>query len=219
MKLKHHSILLFLGFLLIPLIHYAQEEDDMREEESAAVSLEEYSDAFQENFFEALKQKGIENYDRAINLFLKCKQLDADNVVVDHELAKVYLADKQYLQAKDYGITALLSEPENLWYLNTLVDILQKQRSTVETIKEEIPYDNNALKENLALIYYRKGQYQNALNILKSIKKSDFSDALTAKINDSLQQQAQNKKTISVTVRNTASSDPLDRYKTRIQVL
>ena len=50
---------------------YAQEE-----QESAEVYLEEYTDEFQENFFEALKQKGIQNYDRAVDLFLKCKQLE-----------------------------------------------------------------------------------------------------------------------------------------------
>ena len=40
----------------IPERVHAQEE-----EESAAISLEENIDEFQEHFFEALKQRGIEN--------------------------------------------------------------------------------------------------------------------------------------------------------------
>ena len=92
---------------------YAQEE-----QESAEVYLEEYTDEFQENFFEALKQKGIQNYDRAIDLFLKCKQLEPNNSVVDYELGKAYLLDKKYVQAQDYAIEALLSEPTDFWYLD-----------------------------------------------------------------------------------------------------
>ena len=109
-------------------------------DESAEVFLEDYSDAFQENFFEALKQKGIENYDKAINLLLECKLIDATNSVVDHELAKVYLVDKQYAMAQDYAISALLSEPENLWYLNTLVSTIQMQGSSLDQMDINIPY-------------------------------------------------------------------------------
>ena len=99
--------------VLMPNHTYAQEE-----QESAEVYLEEYTDEFQENFFEALKQKGIQNYDRAVDLFLKCKQLEPNNSVVDYELGKAYMLDKKYVQAQDYAIEALLSEPEDYWYLD-----------------------------------------------------------------------------------------------------
>ena len=59
-----------------------------QEEESAEISLEAYTDTFQEKFFEALKEKGIENFDRASALLQECKQMQPDNPVVDHELAK-----------------------------------------------------------------------------------------------------------------------------------
>ena len=99
---------------------YAQEEPSkiVKEEESAEVFLEEYTDEFQDKFFEALKQKGIQNYDRAINLFLDCKRLDANNIVIDHELAKAYYLDKKYISAQQYAIEVLVSEPNNYWYLD-----------------------------------------------------------------------------------------------------
>lgn len=165
-------------------------------EESAEVFLEEYSDSFQENFFEALKQKGIENYDKAINLFLECKLIDADNPVVDHELAKVYLVDKQYLKAQEFAIEALLSEPANLWYLNTLVNVNQKQGGTIENIKTQIPYDNIKLKENLALIYYRQANFSSALAVLKKIKKNSFTTDLTSKISNSIKKKKAIKKQV-----------------------
>ncbi len=158
-----------------------------QEEESAAVSLEENTDEFQESFFEALKQKGIENYDKAINHFLECKRLDAQNPVIDHELAKVYLANGQPLIALEYGISALQAEPANLWYLETVVSTALQQGNTTEMIKERIPYGNSDLKENLARVYYRMNNYVAAMEVIKDLKKSDFSEQLATRIIDSLE--------------------------------
>jgi tetratricopeptide (TPR) repeat protein len=157
-----------------------------QEEESAEVFLEDYTDEFQEAFFDALKQKGIENFDKAINLFLKCKRLDSTNIVVDFELAKAYRANKEYPLAQQYAIDALNSEPENLWYLNEVVEIMQQQGSAIEMVKEQVAFDNGKLKENLALIYFQKMKYEQALNILKEMKNSSFKDELSLMIKDSL---------------------------------
>ncbi|MDC8001668.1 hypothetical protein POV26_11515 [Aequorivita todarodis] len=51
----------FLGILLIPKQLCAQET-----EAPASGEPENVTDAFQESFFEALKQKGIENYELAL---------------------------------------------------------------------------------------------------------------------------------------------------------
>ena len=185
-----HIQLVFLLGLLTQLICNAQ-EGEIQVEESAEVFLEEYSDEFEETFFEALKQKGIENYDRAINLLLKCKDLDANNQVVDAELAKAYLASKQYISAQEYALNALNAAPENIWYLQTLMDVLQKQGNTIENVKSKIIYDNSKLKENLAFIYFKQQSYTKALNILKGIKKSDFTEELTIKIQDSIAQTSE----------------------------
>ena len=207
-------LLLCMGSLTIPKQSLAQEV-----EESAEVSLEDYSDEFQEIFFEALKQKGIENYDRAINLLLKCKQIDANNTVVDHELAKAYLAGKQYVLAQEFGISSLNAEPENLWYLNTLVDIIQGQGNTVEAIEAMIPYKNSILKENLALIYYRQKNYQKALNILNGIKKSSFAEDLALKINDSIKRQGQLPKTTESQITAVSKTSPLEQYRSTMAEL
>jgi len=156
------------------------------EEASAAVFLEEYTDQFQDRFFEALKQKGIENYDKAIHLLLECKQMDDSNKVVDHELAKAYFANKQYILAEEHGIAALVSQPDNPWYLNTLLEIVQSQGNTMERIKNHIPYKNNKLQENLVLIYYKQKDYGNALKLLGEMGESSFKGELTSKINDSM---------------------------------
>lgn len=215
--------LFLLGFILgtfvIPLGLYAQEEDKIEVEESAEVFLEEYSDEFQENFFEALKQKGIQNYDKAVNFLLKCKQIQPDNIVVDHELAKAYLADKQGLFAQQYAVEAVVAEPENLWYLETLMSVLKNLNSSIESVESSIPIDNPKLKENLALIYYKDRNYKQALKILEGIKKSSFTEELTLKINDSIEKRSKNTVSTSFTVTRSNESSPLDGYKARIKGL
>ena len=205
-------------------VMYAQEEEEEIEEEikvedSAEVFLENYSDAFQESFFEALKQKGIENYDKAIILLLECKRIDPNSVVVDHELAKAHLEDKQYVVAQDYAIASVNSEPENQWYLGTLLEILRKQGNTLEGVQASIPYENDKLKEHLSLIYYKQGNYQQAQKVLLGVKNIAFAQELGQKIADSIQHQERLKNqttTQTVTVVNEGNGNPLDQYKTRI---
>ena len=59
---------LFLGMVLISKIGIAQVDFN----KTPGDNLIDSTEKFQEYFFEALKQKGIENYDRAIVSLLKC---------------------------------------------------------------------------------------------------------------------------------------------------
>jgi len=188
---------------------YGQEE-----QESADVYLEEYTDEFQENFFEALKQKGIQNYDRAVDLFLKCKQLEPNNSVVDYELAKAYMLDKRYVQAQDFAIEALLSEPEDYWYLDNVLTILDKQGSPLETIKERIPYSNIKLRQNMALFYFKMKQYKEATEVLEGLPSSSLKSELSRKIKDSLQKR-ESIEEVTPIVQNVeeTKSDPISQLK------
>ncbi|MEO9893601.1 hypothetical protein [Aurantibacter sp.] len=219
MRDKLYMLLFVYGVIAIPKLIYAQEKTpDIDVEESAEVFLEEYSDAFQENFFEALKQKGIENYDKAINLLLECKQLQPDNIVVDYELAKSYLADKQYIAGQEYALIAVNAEPGNLWYLNVLVELVQKQGNTIDGIKSQLSFSDQQLKENLALIYYQQKKYEQALKVLSPLDASIFTEELESKINTAIKRVATKTKTLN---NNTATIDknPLEAYKTEIKNL
>ena len=207
MKRIKSVLLISMVFVLTTILGMAQDQE-ISIEDSAEVFLEEYSDAFQENFFEALKQKGIENYDKAINLLLECKLIDSTNNVVDHELAKVYLLDEQYIVAQEYAIAALLSAPTNLWYLNTLVTSIQMQGSSLDQTNLNIPFENNKLKENLALIYFKQKNYQRALTVLADIKKSAFTKDLSTKIKDSISKLEVKKSKEEVPVQNEIKANP-----------
>lgn len=184
-----------------------------QEEESAEVSLEQYTDEFQENFFEALKQKGIENYDKAINSLLECKRLDSANTVVDHELAKAYLASGQPVQALEYAIVSLQDEPANLWYLETLVQAAMQQGNALEIVKGRIPLTNTTLKENLATVFYRKNEYRAALGVLEEMEHSEFSEHLETKVRDSILLEK------DIGVPAVKAENPLEAYRLELREL
>ena len=211
-QLGFFTYLFLLGLFLGPALFYAQEEQEIRVEESAEVFLEDYSDEFQENFFEGLKQKGIQNYDKAINSLLECKRLEPNNVVVAHELAKAYFLDKKYVQSQEYAMEAVSSDPENYWYLNTLITMTVDQGIPTDNFKDQIPWDNKPLQKNLATIYFKSGKLDEALKTLKELGDSDSNKHLEQKITDSLaKKEAEKEKLSSSTItgmeNNPATSD------------
>ncbi len=195
--------------LIIAALTYAQEDQKLDIPESAEVFLEEYTDEFQDTFFNALKQKGIQNYDRAINLFLACKQLNVANSVIDHELAKTYLLDKAFVSAQQYAVEALVGEPSNYWYLDTLEQILAKQSNAMDAVKNTIPYDNKELQKNLALIYFKRKKYDASLAVLKELPKSSFKEELQLKVEDSLAQLKKKVPETKSTGQIAVNNDPL----------
>ncbi|WP_027065426.1 tetratricopeptide repeat protein [Maribacter sp. Hel_I_7] len=217
--------LIFLGLVIgvfnSPMSSYAQEDQDIDVEQSAEVFLEEYSDTFQENFFEGLKQKGIRNYDRAITYFLECKKLQPQNTVVSFELAKFHLYDKQLIVAQEYALEALNGEPENYWYAETLINIVEARKSVIEEVKEELPWNNTILRGNIAEIYFLKGNYLNAKSVLKGVKISKKYERLEMKITDSIAKQSKKINPIVQSPKPVSSQDldSVEDYKIQIETL
>ncbi len=187
-----------------------------QEQESAEVFLEEYTDQFQECFFEALKQKSIANYDKAINLLLKCGEYASNQKVLDYELARVYLANNQFLEAENYALRALNDQPENPWILNTLLEITQAQGNDLLVFQDRIPWDNSTLRNNLAILYFQKQEYTNAQKTLKTLPQSVFTEQLERKISDSLKKQRDQNK---ATVINIQPDNPLEAMRLELEEL
>ncbi|MGB5370606.1 MAG: hypothetical protein WBN18_09260 [Flavobacteriaceae bacterium] len=208
-------------FITLPTLIGQDLDQEIPMDGDAEVSLEVYSDEFQEFFFEALKQKGIENYDKAIALLLECKKLDPANYIVDHELAKAFFEDKQYPIAEDHAMVAFLADPANIWFLDTLVAIIEKQGGSGDSLIGLLPKGNLKALENLAFIYYQKGDFENSLQALKQLKQSRFAEDLLTKINDSLKQKkvTLNEKEDFDPSKASDVEDPLERYKIKIEIL
>lgn len=152
-----------LGIVLGGLAGYGQEE------ESAEWSADEYTDRFQEVFFEALKQKGIENYDRAETLLLEARQIDPENPVVAFELSRVLILEKKYPEAEEYALEALRTRPGNYWFLQTFMEALEKQYKPLDTHRESLPADLVEFRLNLARWYLDSGKAAPARAELNSL--------------------------------------------------
>ena len=188
-----------------------------QEEESAELFLDEYTDEFQNLFFEALKQKGIQNYDRAAEKLLECKNLQPNNVVIDYELARAYYLDKKYNLAQGYAVLALEKAPENYWYLEHFISILEKQGNTIDAFADRIPLTDTKLNENLATIYFQKRKYNDALKQLEKLPKTASTNSLRQKIEDSLEKRTIPK--TSIPQNNPVTENPVNRLKKQIDRL
>jgi tetratricopeptide (TPR) repeat protein len=101
-----------------------------------------------------------------------------------------------------------------------LVQILQKQGKSIENVKTQLPFGHPEFDENLARIYFKKGNYQTALAILKQAKQSSFTAGLTSKINDSIEKREALTTGTPATFENTDNEpNDLEVYKMRIAAL
>lgn len=206
---------------LFPFFTYAQEEEQIDIEQSAEVFLEDYSDAFQDNFFEGLKQKGIQNYDRAITYFMECKRLEPENMVVSFELAKSHLLEKELQLAEEYALEALKGNPENYWYAEILTDIVAAKKSNIDQVTSTLPWNNAVLRENMAKIYFNKGDYEIAKTIISGVKGPKAYANLEKRILDSIAKQDKQKEPFSLSVSEeiNVEMNAMEQYKMKIKSL
>jgi tetratricopeptide (TPR) repeat protein len=167
MKIKYHISLFLFGLLCFPQIQYAQVDFNKTPNDD----LGNIEDKYQEYFFEALKQKGIENYDRAIKALLECVKLDDSEAVVYFELGKNYVQLKNFGAAEDVLKKAIAKEPENEWYLDELYGVyyqLNDYDKALKTVKQLVKFHPD-YKEDLASLYFRNKKYKLALKVLDEL--------------------------------------------------
>ena len=131
------------------------------------------SDAYKELFFEALKQKGIENYDRSVEALLKCIEIDDSESALYYELGKNYNKLKNYDLAEKALIKANKLTPDNEWYLDELYEVYAQQNdynNAIITVKLLIKHHSD-YKEDLATLYIKTKNYNGALKILDELDK------------------------------------------------
>ncbi len=175
--------MLLLGIVFIPQMAHAQVDFNKRPDDD----LGNVEDEFQEHFFEALKQKGIENYGRAVDALHKCLNLDSSKPVIYFELGKNYNKLKNFGAAEENLKKAIDMQPDNVWFLDELYDVYFQQddiRNALKTIKQLVKYHPD-YKEDLAALYVREEKYKLALNILDELDEEfGLSESRDAMRND-----------------------------------
>ena len=126
---------------------------------------------FQTHFYEALKQKALENYSRAIDALVICKSLKPTESVVFHELGINYLKTKQYESAEYNFQKAIVLEADNFWYKESLYHLYMEQNRYDNAILaiEPLLSRHPDYKQDLVNLYLEAGRYDDALNILDDL--------------------------------------------------
>ena len=174
-----YSMLIF-GMFSVPNVVMAQNEPA-----NDVVSID---DGFQDLFYEAIKQKSIENYDKAIEALEKGKVIQPENPVVYFELGKNYLALKKYEIAFDNFETVTKKNPENRWAWVGLYDVCYATHDYIAAIPivEKLVLFKEDYKEDLTSLYMNTQQYDKALELINELNgkfgKSDKRELYKADI-------------------------------------
>jgi len=164
--LKKQTIrILFLGLLGGPMFVGAQVNPD-----EIAVK----NDAFENHFYESLKQKAIENYDKAIAEMQQCIQMQPANPVLFHELGRNFLALKRYAEAENAFKKATEFNPKERWYWNSLYDVYYETKdynNSIAVVQKLITFDKK-FQDDLVSLYMYTQQYDKALFLIEEIERT-----------------------------------------------
>jgi tetratricopeptide (TPR) repeat protein len=123
---------------------------------------------FEDAFFESLKQKGIENYDKAIVSLEKCLELEPNNTAALFEMGKNSMFQKDYKKAYDSFEKAAIIEPKNKWFLNGMYDVCYQTQDFDQAVLlvEKLIALDKSYREDLVSLYMKTQQYDKALTLI-----------------------------------------------------
>ena len=164
--IKKKHIVLF-AFLLFSFGNYAFAQENP--EDIALVDNQT-----EDNFYEALKQRGIENYDKAIVAIQKCLEKEPKNPAFLYELGKNQLDLKNYVDAEVSFKKAIELDNKQRWYWNGLYDVYYQTKDfqkSIPVVQKLIEFDPN-MREDLVSLYMNTNQKEKALALLKEMQAS-----------------------------------------------
>ena len=129
---------------------------------------------FQNYFFEALKQKALENYSKAIDALVLCKSLNPTESVVYHELGTNYFKLKQFENSEFNFQKAIALDEGNFWYKESLYHLYIEQNRFEDAILALKPLltQHPDYKQDLVNLYLEAGRYDDALDVLDDLDKT-----------------------------------------------
>ena len=172
--MKSNFFILFAAVTVMAMSPLMSQEQESLEE-VATDDLGNVTDQFQEYFFDALKQKGIENYEKAITALEACKKLDPKIAVVYFELGKNYKLLGKYELAASNLKKALELNPNKSEISEELIatyTVARDYENAIQLVKE-LSKTNPDYSEELANLYLLNEQYDNALKVLDDLDKKN----------------------------------------------
>ena len=174
--LKHKIFILI--FLVSHSISYAQWKSfypEKKQNTKSQVSTEKKEKdnlSYNNLFFNALKQKSLENYERSITLFKKCIEKKPDFVEAYYQLSILHKKLNRIIEAKEFSIKTIEIQPKNIWYIRNNAEVLFLNQEYNEAAKNYQSIIN--LEPNNEFNYYKLADtYIYDENYLKAIKVYD----------------------------------------------
>lgn len=132
------------------------------------------SDEFENYYYESLKQKGIENYDKAIDALEKCKNIQPENPIVFFELGKNYLSQKKYKDAYDNFEKVTKIDPKNRWAWVGMYDVCYDTRDFNQAIiiVQKLVEFKPDYREDLVSLYMNTQQFDKALDLINELNET-----------------------------------------------
>jgi len=126
---------------------------------------------FQNHFYDAMKQKALESYSKAVDALIVCKSLKPTESVVFHELGINYFKLKQYDSAEFNFQKAITLDADNFWYRESLYHLYIEQKRFDEAILALQPMLSRHpdYKQDLVNLYLEAGRYDEALSVLDDL--------------------------------------------------
>ncbi|WP_196895471.1 tetratricopeptide repeat protein [Aureivirga marina] len=187
MKKRNAHITLWIGIICIPFFIYAQKNEK-----------EENYLKFQEHFFEALKLKANESYDKSVLELESCYTIDSLNTAVHFQLADNYFRQKQYFEADLFIKKALALEEDNYWFQELASKIFEEQQDYENAIKvvEKMVVQKPQKSNDLIMLYLKNRQMEKARDLIKELDEKGMLSSKFDYYKESVRRRAdQNQKT------------------------
>jgi len=213
MQNRKETALKFLKWSLFSLLFFLISQKSYTQDSlSVAIDFTEEKELkFQQFFFNALSQKSIGNYQKAIENLESCNQILPNNKSVFFEFSKNYLYLNNTLLAKEYINRAIIQDSKNIWMQKHLVKVFEKENNFFEAIKiqQKIIVLNPKENKNLVLLYLKNRDYIKALSFIKTLEEDNLLSLDLKKIKERLE-----KNNYSETQKVKVSKDIYKRFET-----
>jgi tetratricopeptide (TPR) repeat protein len=204
--------------LLLPGLSSLWAQEDLASTEE--MIIEQQNINFQTFFFEALSQKAIGNFDKAIYALEACHDIDKNNVAVLFELSKNYGYQFKYTEAEYYAQMGLDLDPENIYLLRHLKEIKTKQNDFKGAIRiQQMIIEKNPEEEaDLIILYIKSGDIDQAVNLLKKLDaENNIPEGLIALKQSLLQENNESEPLPERQVESQLSAAPISKSESLLE--
>ena len=136
-------------------------------------------------FFNALKQKSLENYKHAISLFEKCIEKEPDFIEAYYQISLIKKQLNLIFEAKEYSSKTIENNTSNIWYLRNHAEILFLNQEYLKSAKIydqiiQLEPNNEFNYYKLADTYIYSENYLKAINVYNDLEEKRGIDKMVS---------------------------------------